>query len=269
MSTTLISEAMGGSVTGTNKVFTVAHVPDLNTLQVLVDGVAAVVESVASDGVTYTLTTPPALNTHVVGSYIYTTADNIDLTTLAHVKARAGIVTNAEDSEIQRLITAFSQYVVIRTGRTALNQIVAFTKALNGTGGYELRLPEWPITALRSVQIDGETMVLSTGYNVPGLAILGSLKYIGFVGGQYGRFFKGRQNVYVDWSAGYVAVPTDLEGAVCEIVAIAVKKKAWLDMKSKSTSTQGSTATTTYRDWEIPPHEDQILDNYTHKVVLS
>lgn len=269
MATQQISAAMGGTVDGSNKIFTIAHVPDLNTLQIMVDAAAGVIESVASDGVTVTLAAAPALGAHVLAFYLYTEPDTIDLTTLAHVKARAGIVTNSEDSEIQRLVTAFSQYVITRTGRTALNRIIAFTRALDGNGGREFRLPEWPVTALRSVQVNGQTMTLSTGYNVPGLAIMSSTKYIGFVGGMWGRFPKGAQNVYVDWSAGYVAVPTDLEGAVCEIVAIAVKKKAWLDMKSKSSTTQGATATTTYRDWEIPPHEDQIIDNYTHKVVIS
>jgi hypothetical protein len=195
-------------------------------------------------------------------------ATSIDLTTLANVKARAGVGTTQEDTEIQRLITAFSRYVMTRTSRTALNSIVAFEKSLNGKGGYLQLLPEFPITALTEVQINGEVMTLSTGYNVAGIAIMDDLKYIGFVGGYLGRFYRGFQNVLVKWSAGYSAVPSDLEQACCECVAIAARKKAWLDMKSKSTSVQGATATTTYRDWEIPPHEDRVLDAYTQKVVM-
>jgi len=269
MSTQQISEAMGGTIDGGNKIFTVSHVPDLNTLQVLVDTVPATIDSVASDGVTVTLTAAPAQGTHVLAVYLYTAADDIDLTTLAHVKARAGVTANIEDGEIQRLVTAFSQYVRDRTGRTALNKIIAFALALDGNGGKEFRLPEWPITALRAVKINGESIALSAGYNLPGVAIMSSKKYIGFVGGLFGKFLRGTQNIYVDWSAGFSAVPADLEGAVCEVVAIAVKKKAWLDFKSKSTTTQGVTSTTSYRDWEVPPHEDQIFDNYTHKVVIS
>ncbi len=264
-----IGEAMTGTADGVNRVFALSHVPNLNTLQVFVNMVAVAIESIDGTGLNVTLSGAPPNDAQVFASYLYSAPDDKDLTTLANVKGRAEVKSNTEDSEIQRLITAFSQHVYVRTGRRALNQVTDFLEAYDGNGARELRLLDSPITALRSVKINNVSQTISTSYGIPGLAITGNGKYIGFVHGAFGRFVKGIQTIQVDYSAGYDGVPADLEDACCEAVAIAVKRKAWLDLKSKSISVQGGAGTTSYRDWELPPHVERVLDSYTRKVVLA
>ena len=62
------------------------------------------------------------------------------------------------------------------------------------------------------------------------------------------------------------AAPADLEYAIRCIVAINYKRKAWQDQKSRVVSAQGGgAATTSYRDWEMPPEYWRILLSYQRK----
>lgn len=187
-----------------------------------------------------------------------------DLSTMAKVKNRAEVKTDTEDGEIQMLLSAFSLYVYRRTGRDALKSVEEFTEEYDGSGSSKMFLRNYPVLSISSVKVNGADAEISSGYGIPGIAIIEKGRGIGFVSGSgIGYFPEGIQNVQVVYRAGYYGVPEDLEAAVVEAVAIAVKRKQWLDLRSKSISVQGGAGTTSYRDWNIPPSVSSVLDAYT------
>lgn len=56
--------------------------------------------------------------------------------------------------------------------------------------------------------------------------------------------------------------PADLEYAARQTVGINYKRKDYRDHASKSMSTGGGSATTSYRDWKFPPEVGSVLQNY-------
>ena len=267
MSTQQIGEILSGTVNGVNKVFTASHIPDENTLLVYDNGNTAAQTSV--NGAAVTLVSPPTVGHQVFGVYLLTSADSIDLTTLAAVKSFGEFKTTTEDNLLQAMITAFSQYVLDRTGRRSFNSIVAYTDSFNGNGRPTLWLNDWPVTGLTQVIVNGATQILSTGPTVPGIVIGPNQKSIGFAYGSFGLFSKGFNNISVAYTAGYSSTPDNLAQACCEAVVLNSKRRAWTDMRSKSIGTGGSNGTTSYQDWELPPHVDRIINQFTRTAVLS
>lgn len=62
--------------------------------------------------------------------------------------------------------------------------------------------------------------------------------------------------------------PYDLEYAVRCVVAINYKRKGWQDQESRSTSMQGSSATTRYRNWDWPPEYESVFDYYCRQTFI-
>lgn len=264
---TRISEALTGTVDGSNVNFTASQSPDLNSLTAFVNMDPVPVLSFV--GTAITLSAPPPVDAQVFASYSVTSADNIDLTTLAAVKNRAEVKSDSEDAEIQALITGFSQYVLTRTCRDTLNQIKDFTEIYDGNGAHRLRLRNTPIISVASVKINGQAQDISSGYGVQGITIVDDDKIIAFSYDSCGRFTRGIGNIQVIYRAGYNGVPLDLEKLSREVIARAVKRKAWLGMKSKSISVQGGTGSTQYVDYELSKEEVELLGWYTRKVILA
>lgn len=74
-------------------------------------------------------------------------------------------------------------------------------------------------------------------------------------------FARGIQNIQVAYTAGYPATPLDVTMAVTKQVAITYKRRSWVDQKSIILPQGGGT--TTYRDWELPPDIEHVLQLYT------
>lgn len=67
----------------------------------------------------------------------------------------------------------------------------------------------------------------------------------------------------------YNAAPYDLEYAVRCAVAINYKRKSWQDQKSKATTSGGTAATTSYRDWTWPPECQLVFDHYKRLAIIT
>jgi hypothetical protein len=260
---TQIGEILTGTVDGLNTSFSISHVPDPGSLNIVVDGVAATITS--QTGTAVVLSTPPPAASVPFAYYTYASPADIDLTTLALVKSFGEIKGATEDSLLQTMITAFSRYIMNRTGRTALNQVLTFSDVFDGNGSSFLLLPEFPVTALTLVNVAGVVQTLSSGFNVPGIRISQDKRGIMYAYGHIGRFYKGLANVMIEYSAGYAATPEDLSHACSETIVLNYKRRGWTDMKSKSTGAAGVSGTTAYQDWEIPPHADRIISSYERK----
>lgn len=228
----------------------------------------------------------------------------IDITTLAAVKQRAEIPSgnSNEDTEISDAITAFSRYVLTRTGYASFSQTQAMSETRDGNGNYIMYAALSPILVptaaaptipMPQVIVNGYSVPFAGSGSWPGsgfwigddqktfrirdtFSTVGASMFAGYgfrsvalrMTGQRG-FSVGSGNVQLIYTGGYSAVPEDLEYAVRCIVAINYKRKAWQDVASKTVGVGGQSFTTRYRDWAFPTEYDEIIDYYTRKSIIT
>lgn len=193
------------------------------------------------------------------------TANAIDLTTVAAVKSWIGISgsNTSEDSTIQDAITAFSAQVLHMTGRGPMNggyptaspfvTPQSYSEVYDGSGSLRQPIRNWPITAVSSLSINGVTVPQSTSVNVYGWVIDGDGKFVSirsgystsvaglgnyrFAGNAYpsgAGFCSGVQNVLISYTAGFSAVPFDLEMAARKTVGLYYKRRGWIGQRSQN-----------------------------------
>lgn len=166
---------------------------------------------------------------------MYSQQSAIDLTTVAQVKAwrssdGAVPAANADDANVQLIITAISQEWLRLTSRgsknwsaaqsSPFNQAVSYSETYDGNGSQRLHLRNTPITAVASLVINGAAISASAGYGSAGYAISDDGKSIILRGGGgtsfqslqsfypsgTGQYFaKGLQNISITYSAGFAA----------------------------------------------------------------
>lgn len=243
----------------------------------------------ALDGVGYVLT----VDATVGGNPIYhaeqpvvvqTAGDSIDLTTVEAVKDRAEVSSDTDDAEIQAAITGFSRYLLNLAGVGSLNSLVSYDEYYNGNGNRQMFVRNPPIQKLTAVVVGLQTIPLSGSPAVWGAVVSPDRRSIFLRDGVGGggvpytrgerfscgpRFTRGVQNVRLAYDGGYPDTPEDLEYAVRCVVAINYKRKGWQDQASRATSTQGGSATTSYRNWKWPPEYDAIFEYYTRKAIIG
>lgn len=181
-----------------------------------------------------------------------------DLTTVAAAKAWLSVVNGGDDTLLQRLVTAVSAAIERRIGRNILT--ASYTETRNGTGKCILALPNTPVTAVASVAVDG---VLIAPRSVPtstGFSFDDAFVYLaGFT------FSRGQQNVVVAYTGGYATIPTDLEGAVLEIVGYKYRERSRIGEGSKQL---GAGETVAFlRD--IPPDTLRMIDAYKRVIPMG
>lgn len=174
-----------------------------------------------------------------------------DLTTLASFKAYAGVTGAADDTVISAMISAYSAYVQQWLNRNILSQ--AYTDTYNGRDHIAQMLPQWPVTAVTSVTIDGvsipaRTAVPGSGYFTDGESVILS----GY------SFARGRANVVISYTAGYATVPLELAQAVNELVNLRYKLRDKQEWSSKTLA--GETVSLVTKD--MPDSVRTILNNW-------
>ena len=214
---------------------------------------------------------------------------SLDLTDLDAVKRRAEVTSTVDDEEIQDAITGFSQHILNFCGMASLNSVVSLDETYNGNGNQVLAMRSFPVVNLSAVVMNGVSLPLSAAWNQWGVYIHQSKKFIAMRGGigafstfpypssyispyRYGKgpvFMIGQGNIEVVYSAGYSGVPYDLEYAVRCVVALNYKRKAWQDQASRSTSVQGASMTTAYRNWNWPSEYENIFQFYQRKAIIT
>jgi len=128
------------------------------------------------------------------------------------------------------------------------------------------------------VTIPASTGVTSAGYVIDGSGK--SLSMRGWGGGynapvgfgwayaQIGTcysFWRGTQNVNLQYTAGFSGVPYDLEEMVRLVAAQNVRRRSWIDQKSQTLAGQ---ETIIYRDWDIPPNATKVIEYYKTRAVF-
>lgn len=152
-----------------------------------------------------------------------------DFCALSDVKAYLGIApTNTnDDAVLNRLITSASQFI-----RSWLNRDIdqrSYTDTRDGTGHVKMTFPNYPITAVQSVQVGQIVIPQSTGPTVPGWVFTPTAIILR----QY-VFDKDYQNVVVTYTAGYSPIPTDIAQATIEMVTFRFKDSQRIGISSKT-----------------------------------
>jgi hypothetical protein len=174
-----------------------------------------------------------------------------DLTTLANVKLWLGISSSTDDAQIQRLITAASNFITKYCNRSF--SVVQYNQQkYNGNGNQHLVLRNWPIISVEQLKID-EAIVPSANYGF-GERIL----YL-FNGLVYSR---GLSNVSVSYTAGYSEIPAAIEQACIELVAMKYRERDRIGHISKTMN--GETVSFIVAD--LHPSIRKVLDLYSEKV---
>lgn len=155
----------------------------------------------------------------------------IDLTSINGVKSWLSAngqpnASTSDDANIQACITALSAEFLWRTGRGPRSNVlptqspyvepVSFSETYDGNGHDQLFLRNAPIQSVQSLMINGVSIPQSTGYGVFGFAIADDGRSLYMIHGSgailstrlgFGHHFsKGRQNVSVQYTAGYGVV---------------------------------------------------------------
>lgn len=133
-----------------------------------------------------------------------------------------------DDATLSRVISSCSSFFSSICDRTFLS--ASYTLTASGHGTTSLALPESPVTAVSSVSIDGSVIPARAGVGGFGWVQVGDKIMLdgGYV------FTRGIANISVAYTAGYSAVPYDLEQACIETCASWYKRRARTDEESKS-----------------------------------
>lgn len=207
-----------------------------------------------------------------------------DLTTLARVKLMLGIdaVETSADTILGMLISSQSAFFLQQIDRPLA--LASYTETLDGHsdrirmrlgmgpssfanggggwfrgGGYALTLLNMPVVSITSMMIDGSPVPQGSGANTPaqvdGWTLNGArIELLGFT---Y-AFTPGIQNVVIVYTAGYAAVPSDVEQAVFELVDYRYKERDHRGQRSKDMSGQ----TVYFQADGVPPSVQTTIDQY-------
>lgn len=179
-----------------------------------------------------------------------------DLTTLANVKSWLAITATTDDTLLTRLVTAASQFIQAWLNRDLASQ--SYSETRDGHGGPVMPFRDFPVTAVSSLTIDGNTIpaaadMVSLGYRFTDTRLI----LQGYV------FTRGAANVQINYTAGYASIPSEIEQACIELVSMRYRERDRIGHASKSLA--GETVQFIVKD--MPDSVRTILNNY--KKVIS
>lgn len=180
-----------------------------------------------------------------------------DLTDLASLKAYAQISGSGDDGVLQAMIASYSQAARSYCNRDFTAQDYAIVR--DGQGGSKMLLPQFPVTAVSQVTIDGRDIPAQAGFGCSGYRFTDTALILdGHV------FTRGFGNVQVGFTAGYATVPTDLGEAINEWIALRYKERDRIGFASKSLAGE----TVAFITKAMPDSAKSILDQYASVAAL-
>lgn len=128
----------------------------------------------------------------------------LNLSTVANVKAYLAITSAGQDALIAQLLPRESRQIENWTGRGFSGLVARTNRRFDGKDTDTLYLPDTPILSITSLTIDGTVIPASPDGIASGYLIdddkISLIDY---------AFCRGRQNVVVSWTAGYLTGETD------------------------------------------------------------
>lgn len=178
-----------------------------------------------------------------------------DLVSLAEVKTWLGITTTSDDVLLTSLITQISSWADGYTNRTLYS--TTYNLVVDGRGESRKVVPNWPITAINSLTIDGVAIPASSDGIKPGYVFDVEQPKITLIG--Y-RFTRGLSNVVINYTAGYTTFPQNLVLAAKQLIANRYRGRSWAGKVSAS-GLAGQSSNYFTKD-EATPEVLRILDSY-------
>jgi len=174
-----------------------------------------------------------------------------DLTTVASVKAYAGIASSADDAMLASMVTAYSAWV-----RSFLNRDLttnSYDIRRSGRGTLAMQLPQYPVTAVALLEVDGQPIAAQSAWGAPGYRFDDTQIVLdGYC------FTLGISNVHIQFTAGYASPPADIAQALNELITLRYKLRDKLEWSSKSLA--GETVSLVQRD--MPASVATLLNNW-------
>lgn len=176
-----------------------------------------------------------------------------DLTTLAAVKAYAGITSTEMDAMLAAMITrasaAVENFLQTPVGEGPIEEV------RHGHNGATMLLTGMSPKNITLVEVDGKPIQPASTFEAAGWWLVRQMITLR---GQV--FCKGRENVRINYTAGYPPgqIPPDIEQAVIETVMTSYKRRDHIDVSSKSLAGE----TISYITAELTPSARSILASY-------
>jgi hypothetical protein len=190
----------------------------------------------------------------------YAAANGVYTFNAAQAGQQVGIaytIASPPDALLARRITAASAWAKTYMERDILSQ--DYTETRNGHGGLTLFFANYPVSAVAQVAVNGNPIPPAQGFWDAGYTFTDKLLTLrGYV------FWQGYNNVQLAYTAGYAAVPPELEQAVIELVAFSFKERGHLGQQSATF--QGQTVSFTVAD--LPATVKAVLDHWRRVVTL-
>jgi hypothetical protein len=150
-----------------------------------------------------------------------------DLSTLANVKQWLNVTGSVDDALLARLLTSVSNFIQSWLNRTIAATV--YTETLDGVGGQYLMLPNYPVTAVASLSINGTALAASASVSAPG-----------YFFDDYGVHLRGYTFprlpgcVDITYTAGLPSIPVEIEQACVELIALRYAGRARPGVTSRS-----------------------------------
>lgn len=178
-----------------------------------------------------------------------------DFCTLADVKAWLGITDTNSDSLLTAMISQISAEIRTFTNRD-IYPVGTYTETLSGNGRQSIVMPQYPITAVSSLTVDGVAIPARQGATGSGYVFDDAGIYLdGYT------FARGVKNVSVTYSAGFATLPPDLQRACIEWVAFRQSEQAHIGLRSKSIGNESASFATASD--AAPPAVMRTLNQWT------
>lgn len=174
-----------------------------------------------------------------------------DLTTLAAVKAYAGVVGSADDAVLSSLITAYSAWVRSYTNRDFT--VSDYDIWRSGRGQTLIMLPQTPVVSVTSLSIDGVSIPAQARFGTYGYRFTPDAIMVDGT-----EFTHGANNIRIQFSAGFATVPVDIAQAVNEMVGLRYALRDKQGWSSKSLA--GETVSLNTKD--MPASVATVLKQY-------
>lgn len=173
------------------------------------------------------------------------------LTTLQKLKQYLGITTSNDDALLTELVASANAFVLSYIGRDI--EAKDYVEKYNGTGSVGITLDNDPIISIAAVAVDGRSVPVSTGHDVPGYFFVDSqLVLRGSV------FTRGKRNVDVSYRAGFDTVPADIMQAANYVAAQMYKRRDRIGVSSKTIGQE----TISYDAADLDTKSRGILNQY-------
>ena len=178
-----------------------------------------------------------------------------DLVQLSEVKSWLGITSSTDDALLQTLITQISAWADGYTNRTLYTN--TYSLVCDGRGETRKIVPDWQITAVASVTVNGVSVPASPDGIQNGYVFDTTLPRITLKG--Y-TFSCGQSNVIINYTAGFTVFPQQLVLAAKQLVAARYRGRSTVGKLSAS-GPAGQSASYFTKD-EATPEILRILDSY-------